>query len=60
MGHMVKMVLTQGLGAINWEPERDKSGPYALRRVGSDLRAAARRGPIYRAQGTSRSDVPVR
>ena len=26
---------------------------------GSDPRAAARRGPIDRAQGTSRSDVPV-
>ncbi|MEO8970569.1 MAG: hypothetical protein ABI406_03095 [Ktedonobacteraceae bacterium] len=45
---------------------RDKSGPYALRaRVWSTrcrrwyYRAAARRGLIYRAQGTSRRDVPV-
>ena len=39
------------LGAINRAPTR------LLARICS--RAAARRGPIHRAQGTSRSDVPV-
>ncbi|MEO8971819.1 MAG: hypothetical protein ABI406_09510, partial [Ktedonobacteraceae bacterium] len=45
---------------------RDKSGPYALRRDNTraaarvwPTRPQARRGLIYRAQGTSRSEVPV-